>query len=470
MHFLSMDRPHLTSTFALLTLLTSLNAAGCGTTPTRVPPLSARVGQALDDGWSIDLSREGYEGWSVYAPEGPCVVVTARTTSAHAEATRPRRSFACYDPLSGEPRWSYEHPVSEGFTWERVLFTPERLIYVRPDLAFGVSLSSGKLIWELDDQIGREFQRSAALFDDLLILDLAHEVLVVLDANQGTWVRGVSLGGGQLQVVLPGPAGPLAVMTRVAELFEEGETHLLEGFNVLGPGGEQPAPPRAEPNPLWSVEISDGDHKLHVVGDTLVGFLGEGHLHVLDPSDGETLHDLDLEQKFRLVAGGVGKAPASAPATSTTPLTPTQILQNARRPDPPELGNLKNGRLELQGAPRWILTQGPRQGIAMTLVEVNAYDPRTLERRWRATLPWSATSRQQTRRSELDALFLANPQQAALLDAATGQVLWSDDLNAEDGPWLGIDTNGAALYTLHQEDTVVRLRARPLSHRAGDHP
>ncbi|MEO1270518.1 MAG: PQQ-binding-like beta-propeller repeat protein, partial [Myxococcota bacterium] len=207
----------------------------------------------LEEGWEANVTQEGYEGWRLFAPEGPCVIVVARSASSLSETTQPSRRFICLDRASGEVRWSYTHAVSPGFTREQVLFTSERLIYVRQDEGIGIELTSGKLIWELKDQRERTFHRALLTEDGLVVVDLGHEIMVALDAHRGTWVSGVALKGGVLEGVAPGSEGPIAIVSRFLQLFEEDERFALEGIDIRSSASRTSLNELTDPTLLWSL-------------------------------------------------------------------------------------------------------------------------------------------------------------------------------------------------------------------------
>ncbi|MEO1270807.1 MAG: hypothetical protein AAFX99_22195, partial [Myxococcota bacterium] len=172
------------------------------------------------------------------------------------------------------------------------------------------------------------------------------------------------------------------------------------------------------------------------------------------------LQDIELADDLFKTSG---KPTSRAQSTTQGPLSPTELLKRSQRRKPSPLGDLASQRLELEHSRAWLMTQAPRSGITMTLLDMRAYDPTTLTVTWEATLPWQGMCRELSELPKLNAMFVANLHQVALLDMDTGRLLWSSDMNAERGPWSSIASNGFAVYVLYIDDTEVNVGALPLS-------
>ncbi len=436
--------------WAALTLLVLL--AGCHSAVTD-GPLRARTGGGLDRGWQTTLP-EGYDGWTVMTSKR-CVLLFAWSTGLE-EATA-TRALRCHDPESGKLRWEQIIPVPAGFVYDRIHLADDRVIYQNNHHMRGLDMDDGQEVWVFqasDPETGSGWVIGEALVaHDRVLISLSHDSIGVLDAQSGRWIRGIEAPSHRLIGAWDHKKhGLVALAVMVSNSLGQESQGKLVAIRTDVDGGERPGPPFAAQKRAWERDIETNTYDIHMIGDVLIGHLSRGELWGLRPENGEVLY----------------KVPGTSNAVDFMDLSeipdvigPNELAMVSSRDFQRGKGPKKDHMVVL-GQNQVVLTQGHRKGFAMSLLEVQAHNPRNFKPSWSVQLPSQEFFRFQQPLRDLGATLIAGGRFFVIVDVADGKVLWRRDADPEDQDWTSVSTNGRGLYVVYGRQAQPRLEAYPI--------
>ena len=415
--------------------------------PARARPLDARVDPLDAPRWSAKLPA-GWTRWELHLLDEAGVLVAAH------KAAKPKGRelfLRVYDPDTQERRWERTLQLSEAATRDELRVSHGWLILSHSAGLEVIDPRTGDTAWTFDP--GGRAILDLYIHDRRLYLNLSRQTLGVLDLDAGRWERGISVSDHQLLGVVRGARGPLLLTAR---LDPKTQRTRLDAIEAEGPGGGEPAPPFAEPQVAWKLDLPSVPRRFAEVDGLLLGLVG-GELWAVEPASGEVLY----------------KVPASAPRVELRPLAQDRWI-DAQPParDPhapvsldllfPDLRRLPPGQeaILLEGPFLW--SHGTRHTGWLSVRELTAQDPRSLRPLW--TAAFGGAGEIQTLRlwPELGAVFVAQRRTAAWVDLERGEALWEVALPQAAQSFSKIDSDGRALYLLYHEGAASRLDVWPL--------
>lgn len=388
-------------------LLTALTCVGCvhGEVPSRALGAPA--------GWSAVLPS-AQVGWRAFATVD--TVLALGQTPADAEV--PEQTLVCFDPLTGVVRWRWRGPGSSG----RVLLTGGRVVVVSAGGLVGLDEGSGATVWSLDP--GEQGIGDALVSGNgQLVVSLAGELLVVLDAQTGEWLRAVAVPKSRLQVIWHN----LAVIG-VDPSHSGWSRPALLAIDLDSGGSVEP--PYPEATVAWRAPVVQLHTPLWEVNDKLIGELGRQEVWGLDADTGK----IAWRQPLRLPAvGHRGRRMRRATGWRSKRARHKRVTAE----DLAEDIHLGFGQRPFGATSSLVLVQGAREGLAMKLVRIDAHQPADFTRRWSLSVPGREPFVVAHPLRDRSAVLLVRRTEARLVDLQRGATLASWRLGGAV-PWVDV--------------------------------
>lgn len=413
-------------------------------------PLQERTGGSIQERWSVSLP-EGFDGWVVEA-HTRCVMLFA--WSSGMDETSASRTLRCHDPDDGSLKWEQSVPVPPGFVYDRLHLSDDRIIYQNNHQMIGFNASDGEVAWIFDanDWVIGE----TVLTDGRIVTSLSHEVIAILDARDGHWVRGVEAPNHRLVSawMRDGVQHAVAVLlNKDRKRKGDASSGRLAAIRMDVDGGREPSKPFAKLTLAWEQPINTNTYDMQLIGGVLVGHLTAGELWGVEPVGGEVLYR--TADRTRAAVG--------RPRSAKTKLVagPEELKRVASTDLNPRL-SLSADRLLVLAPGQIVLSQGHRRGVVMNMLEVQGLDPASLKTRWRVQVPSQEFFRQQRAMVRHHATLIAGGRFFVIIDTRTGRVLWRKSVQQEQSRWTSVASDGRGLYVVYGQTPEPRLEAYPI--------
>lgn len=411
--------------------------------------LQERTGGGISERWSASLP-EGFDGWVVEA-HPQCVTLFA--WSSNADEASSSRTLRCHDPDGGALLWEQSIPVPAGFVYDRLHLFDDRIIYQNNHQMIGFDASDGQVVWVFDanDWVIGE----TVVADGRIVTSLSHEVIAVLNAHNGHWIRGVEAPNHRLINAWRRGGVEHAVVVLLQNKRRAGDSSSarLAAVRLDVSGGRQPSKPFAKMALAWELPINTNTYDMQLIGGVLVGHLTAGELWGVGPDDGEVLYQ--VPDKTRAALGArrdVNKGLVAGPEELNLVNSSDLSLRTA----------LNTGQLLVLAPGQIILSQGHRTGVAMNMLEIQGLDPTNLKTRWRVQVPSQEFFRQQRALSRHHATLIAGGRFFVIVDTRTGRALWRKSVQQEQSRWTSVASDGRGLYVVYGQTPEPRLEAYPI--------
>lgn len=361
-----------------------------------------------------------------------CVFITATREAAEGV----ERVQLCVDPVKGEVRWDHSVAVAiRSQSQEHYLMLPEHFIYADTTRIVALKRATGEVAWERPSTDGMSLYSIFKADDGQLAVSYGNQELVILNADDGQWIRGFALEDAAIKHVTKLGDKTLALVIKVPQSAQQDQAQ-LSALDIGQGGAASRQDALTAPTAVWTTPISHWGGEVHQAEQTLLGEFVEAELWALSLADGKPLwHRLksELGDKTHFIDDQLILSKRQEPGPQTNPGAQPVLQISAFAPDKAP-----------DDAPRWSLSY---EGSGVLL----GFEDRT------------------TRGHALG----ATPEHFFIFKSATGEVLWEHvfDRKAEPELWTNASANDAALFLYFERaNKEATLRRVPIIRPEGAPP